>query len=190
MAKARGFAPEYVLFDGWYASLENLKQVRGHGWRWLTRLKGNRRSSPEDRRPRARWTSGRRGRRARSLHLQGYGLVRVFRIDAPDGDTEYWATGDLAMDAGMRRQYAEVGFAIENYHRGLKQNCGVERCQVRSERAQREPHRAGVAGLPAAGVALLHHRGQRVRGQAAAHPRRGPELPGTPVPHLPRPSTA
>ena len=37
----------------------------------------------------------------------------------------------------MRRQYAEVGFAIENYHRELKQNCGVERCQARSERAQR-----------------------------------------------------
>ena len=61
----------------------------------------------------------------------------MFRIDAPDGDAEYWATNDLAMDDGVRRQYAEVGFAIENYHRELKQNCGVERCQVRSERAQR-----------------------------------------------------
>jgi putative transposase len=30
-----------------------------------------------------------------------------------------------------------VSFAIENYHRELKQNCGVERCQARSERAQR-----------------------------------------------------
>ncbi len=28
-------------------------------------------------------------------------------------------------------------FAIENYHRDLKQNRGVEKCQVRSERAQR-----------------------------------------------------
>ncbi len=30
-----------------------------------------------------------------------------------------------------------MGFAIENYHRELKQNCGVERSQARSERAQR-----------------------------------------------------
>ena len=37
----------------------------------------------------------------------------------------------------MRQHYAELSFAIENYHRDLKQNCGVERCQVRSERAQR-----------------------------------------------------
>ena len=42
MAKGRGFRPKYVLFDGWYASLENLKQVRDYGWHWLTRLKGNR----------------------------------------------------------------------------------------------------------------------------------------------------
>ena len=48
MAKGRGFSPKYVLFDGWYASLENLKQVRDFGWRWLTRLKGNRSVTPGD----------------------------------------------------------------------------------------------------------------------------------------------
>jgi hypothetical protein len=69
--------------------------------------------------------------------MQGYGLVRVFRIDASDGVAGYWATDDLELAPGMRRHYAEVGFAIENYHRELKQNCGVERCQARSERAQR-----------------------------------------------------
>jgi hypothetical protein len=41
------------------------------------------------------------------------------------------------MDEGARQHYAETGFAIENSHRELKQNCGVERCQARSERAQR-----------------------------------------------------
>jgi putative transposase len=71
------------------------------------------------------------------LHLRGYGRVKVFRIDAPDGDTEYWATNDLAMEEMVRRQGAEVSFAIENYHRELKQFCGVERCQVRAGRAQR-----------------------------------------------------
>jgi hypothetical protein len=136
MAKAREFSPEYVLFDGWYASLEDLKQVRDFGWKWLTRLKGNRKVTPGDRVRRALdevaiAASG------TVLHLQGYGMVKVFRIDAPDGDTEYWATNDLGMDAGMRRYYAELGFAIENYHRELKQNCGVEGCQARSETAQR-----------------------------------------------------
>jgi hypothetical protein len=136
MARGRGLAPRCVLFDGWYASLENLKRVRDQGWRWLTRLKGNRLVTPGDRRKRpldevAIAAAG------TAVHLQGYGMVKVFRIDAPDGGTEYWATDDLGMDEGVRRQHAELGFAIENYHRGLKQDCGAERCQARSERAQR-----------------------------------------------------
>jgi len=71
------------------------------------------------------------------LHLRGYGMVKVFRIVTPDGDMEHWATNDLGMDEGGRRHYAEVSFAIENYHRELKQYCGVEKCQVRSSRARR-----------------------------------------------------
>ena len=136
MARGRGFGPEYVLFDTWYASLEDLKQTRDHRWHWLTRLRGDRVVTPEDRRSRALDDVAVRAS-GTVLHLRGYGMVKVFRIDAPDGDTGYWATDDLAMDAGMRRHYAEVSFAIEDYHRELKQNCGVERCQARSERAQR-----------------------------------------------------
>jgi putative transposase len=136
MAKARDFAPRCVLFDGWYASLENLKQVRDFGWIFLTRLKGNRQVTPGDKRKRD-LDAVAVSPEGTVLHLQGYGMVKVFRIDAPDGDTEYWATNDLGMGAGMRRHYAELGFAIENYHRGLKQDCGVEGCQARSERAQR-----------------------------------------------------
>jgi putative transposase len=136
MAKGRGFSPQYVLFDTWYASLENLKQVRDCGWLWLTRLRSDRVVSADDRQARALGTVA-VSSTGTVLHLRGYGLVKVFRIDAPDGDTEYWATNDLGLDAGKRRYYAEVSFAIENYHRELKQHCGVERCQVRSSRAQR-----------------------------------------------------
>jgi putative transposase len=136
MAKARGFAPRCVLFDSWYASLENLKQVRDFGWIWLTRLKGNRQVTPDDRVKReldaVAIAAG-----GTVVHLQGYGMVRVFRIDARDGVAEYWATNDLGMDAGARKHYAELSYAIENYHRDLKQNCGVERCQARSAVAQR-----------------------------------------------------
>jgi hypothetical protein len=136
MAKGRGFSPKYVLFDSWYASVENFKQVRDFGWLWLTRLRGDRRVSSEDRRERA-LDEVPVSAAGTVLHLRAYGLVQVFRIDTPDGDTEYWATNDLAMDEGARRHYAEVSFAIENYHRDLKQHCGAERCRVRSDRAQR-----------------------------------------------------
>jgi putative transposase len=136
MARGRGFCPKCVLFDGWYASLGNLKQIRDYGWIWLTRLKGNRQVTPEDRRKRP-LDEVAVGGTGVLVHLQGYGIVRVFRNDAKDGVAEYWATNDLGMEAGTRQQYAELSFAIENYHRELKQTCGVERCQVRRSRAQR-----------------------------------------------------
>jgi hypothetical protein len=136
MAKARGFAPRCVLFDGWYASLENLKQVRGLGWLWLTRLKPNRKVNPDGLGAVPLSAAG-ISAAGTVVHLVGYGPVRVFKLVAPDGDIEYRATNDLAMGEMARQQYAEWGFAIENYHRDLKQTCGVERCQARAGRAQR-----------------------------------------------------
>ena len=104
MARGRGFSPKYVLFDSWYASLENLKQIRDHGWLWLTRLKGNRKVTPADGRART-LDEVAIGATGTVLHLTGYGSIRVFRFDAPDGDTEWWATNDLGMDELTQRQY-------------------------------------------------------------------------------------
>ena len=47
IARKRGFTPEYVCFDNWYSSLENLKLLRTFDWLWLTRLKGNRQVNPD-----------------------------------------------------------------------------------------------------------------------------------------------
>ncbi len=135
-AKSRGFSPQCVVFDGWYSSLANLKLIREYGWIWLTRLKRNRHVNPD--------RSGNRplhdvdiASTGTIIHLKGYGLVKVFKMVAPDGDIDYWATNDLEMGELQRLQFAEFGWAIEEYHRGLKQCCGVERAQVRSSRAQR-----------------------------------------------------
>jgi hypothetical protein len=135
-AKERGLAPRLVLFDGWYAGLDNLKQVRDLGWGWLTRVKANRRVNPEGRGPRP-LSEMEVSAAGTALHLVGYGPVRVFKLVAPDGDIEYWATSDPGLDAMARQQMAEWSYAIENYHRDLKQGCGVERCQARLGRAQR-----------------------------------------------------
>jgi putative transposase len=136
VAQGRGFAPECVVFDSWYSGLENLKAIRGLGWRWLTQLKENRNVNLD-----------RQGLKPVSqtaivaggtvVHLEGYGLIRVFKIVSRDGDIEYWATGDRAMDELERLRLSEWCWAIEDYHRGLKQCCGVERAQVRTGRAQR-----------------------------------------------------
>ncbi|WP_215216759.1 MULTISPECIES: hypothetical protein [Candidatus Rhabdochlamydia] len=46
--KERSFSPEYVLFDSWYASLENLKQVRNLEWLWMTKLTPTRSLNPDN----------------------------------------------------------------------------------------------------------------------------------------------
>ena len=135
-ARARGFRPRCVAFDGWYSSLDNLKAVRACGWVWLTRLKGNRLVN-RDREGTRSLSATAISADGTEVWLPGYGLVKVFGIVAPDGDTTYWATNDLTMTALTRRQFAEFSWAIESYHRGIKQCVGVERCQCRSAVAQR-----------------------------------------------------
>jgi putative transposase len=135
-AEARGFRPRMVLFDGWYAGLENLKTLRGYGWHWLTRLKGNRLVNPDD--------TGNVPVETLSIpaaglvvHLKGYGFIRVFRTVADHGGAEHWATSQLGMTEGERAEWARQAFGIEVYHRGLKQCCGIEKCQAQRAAAQR-----------------------------------------------------
>lgn len=135
-AKDRGFDPQYVCADSWYSSLANLKHLRTLGWSWLMRLKANRQVNPDNtgNRPLSACDLSAHGTR---VHLKGYGFITVFRIDPPHGDTEYWATDDESMDAHDRRRVAGQVWTIETYHRDIKQYCGIERCQARSARAQR-----------------------------------------------------
>lgn len=135
-AHGRGFRPECVLFDSWYSGLENLKLVRDLGWRWLTQLKANRlvNLNRTGQQPLSALELSATGTQ---VYLKGYGLIQVFKIVTPDGDVEYWATNDLALDELQRLRLAEFIWTIENYHRGIKQFCGVEKAQFRSTVAQR-----------------------------------------------------
>jgi putative transposase len=135
-AAERGFQPHLVGFDSWYASLKNLKLVRAFEWQWLTQLKANRLVDPEG--------TGNRPIRevlipshGLIVHLKGYGLIKVFKIAAPDGSIEYWATSDLTLTLEQCADNALHLWRIEEYHRGLKQFCGIERAQHRSAQAQR-----------------------------------------------------
>jgi putative transposase len=152
-AAGRGFRPRCVLFDTWYAGLDNLKRVRDLGWVFLAPLKANRLASQgrAKNRPLAEWPVEEAGT---VLHLQGFGPAKVFRVVATNGDTEYWATNDLGMTELQRLAYAERAWAIEEYHRGLKQHCGAEKAQVRAARAQRNHIGCAIRAL----VRLEYHR--------------------------------
>jgi putative transposase len=135
VAQGRGFQPDYVLFDSWYSSLDNLKLVRSYGWRWLTRLKSNRQVNPDGRGNVALRTLE-VGPEGRQVHLKGYGFIKVFRTVSPNGDAEYWATNDLDLGPSHYEQLSKEAWSIESYHRGIKQCCGVEKAQVRSASGQ------------------------------------------------------
>ena len=135
-AAERGFTPEFTLFDTWYASLENLKFIRSLDRLRPTRLECSRRINPDKikNRPVKQALLSEHGD---IVHLKGYGMIKVFKKVRTEDDFEYRATNDLKMTDLMRLKYAEISWMIETYHRGIKQFCGAEHCQARSERARR-----------------------------------------------------
>ena len=114
-----------------------MKAVRAHGWRFLTRLRHNRLVNPDGQGnvPLATLDIPAGGRQ---VHRKGFGFMAVFRTVAPNGDAEYWATNDVQLHATERATLATQCWAMETYHRGLKQCCGVERAQVRKAHAQQQ----------------------------------------------------
>ena len=70
------------------------------------------------------------------VHLKGYGWIKLFRIDTPDGDTQYWATNQLDLDVLTLACAALDAWQIEVYHQGLKQFAGIERSQFRHAHSQ------------------------------------------------------
>jgi len=135
-AHERGFEPEIVAFDSWYSGLDNLKQVRSYEWHWLTQLKNNRQVSLD--------RSGNQPIRdilipthGCTVHLKGYGWIKVFKTVGTNGDAEYWATSHLEMTIEQAAFYALDAWQVEVYHRGLKQFTGIERAHYRLEVSQR-----------------------------------------------------
>ena len=131
-AKRRGLEPQAVVMDAWYSSLDNLKAVRFHGWTWVTTLRKNRivngniplesLSIPEE---------------GLCVHLRGYGWVTVFKFEAKSGRIDYVTTNKTDPSRDAVELIMQQRWSIEVYHRELKQTCGLERCQARTGRAQR-----------------------------------------------------
>lgn len=156
-AYARGFQPPAVLFDSWYAANETLLLIRSFGWTWVTELKKNRLVSPRPHQ-RVRLDQLRIPAGGRIVHLKGYGPIKVVQTVAPNGDVAYLATNDLTL-TDVARVYARR-WAVETYHRGLKQTTGITKCQARRARSQR----THIACSLLAFVALEQHR--RTTGQS------------------------
>jgi hypothetical protein len=127
----RGFNPQLVCFDSWYASIENLKLVRSLSWHFLTRLKANRQIRTGAGKLQAVSEAGLCGGDGTLCWLKGFGEIKVFCVRATDGTAEYWATSLETMSEARREEFAKSAWRIEMYHRALKQQCLIERAQCR-----------------------------------------------------------
>lgn len=131
-AKERGVDPKAVIADSWYSSLNNVKCIRDLGWIWIMGLRKNRSVNRKEKL--ANLVIPEEGLR---VHLRGYGWITVYRFVAKNGRTDYIGTN---MDNPTRekvKRFVRMCWSIEVYHRELKQTCGLERCQSRNGRAQR-----------------------------------------------------
>lgn len=133
-----------LLFDSWYASVDNLKLLQGLEMWFVTTLKDNRMVSLS--------------KEGGYIHLQAiewtehrltYGVpiklkevpfkVQLFKVVALNGDIEwvvtnhpegFFTTSDIQDENAERWQ-------IEQLHRELKQLTGSEKCECRKARSQR-----------------------------------------------------
>ena len=133
-----------ILFDSWYAASENLKYIHRLGKFFVTTLKENRLVS----------LSKEQG----YIHLQEltwtaeqlkFGLlvklkevpfkVQLFKVVATNGDVEWVITNRTpgSIDTQVVQKENKVRWFIEQLHREVKQLTGMERCQCRKQRAQR-----------------------------------------------------
>ena len=127
-ALKRGFFPLYVLFDSWYSSIENLKFIRSQGLKFICNLKSNRIVSC-NRIQLAISDLGLADKQVRKVWLKAFGHILVCKVVATNGDITYLATNDLSQtDYDELTGHFQQRWNIEEFHRGIKQTTGIEKC--------------------------------------------------------------
>jgi len=132
LAKQRGLSPEAVIADCWYSSLTNLKMIKDMGWFWIMGLKKNRKVNRNQELKNLEIPD-----EGLKVYLRGYGWILVFRFTRKNGRIEYIGTNIENITKTNIKLFTKMRWNIEIYHRELKQTCGIERCQARTSRAQR-----------------------------------------------------
>lgn len=136
-SKERGFKPDFVMADSWYSSLENMKAIVKLGWKFIFGIKENRLVNEAQGNYVAvgslNWTK----KQVRKVWLRGFGFVLVTRIVFKNGDTRYLATNDLSLnDYKILSTNSKKRWTIEEFHRGIKQTTGIEKCYSIKKQSQ------------------------------------------------------
>jgi SRSO17 transposase len=135
-----------VLMDSWYATKELMLQIHRLGKTFYCPLKKNR--SADDSEGKYDYTAvseldwnTRELAQGKEVKLKGFPgamKVKLFRVAVTTTRTEYVATNNLNQSStDETHDICRVRWKIEQYHREVKQELGIEKCQCRSSRAQR-----------------------------------------------------
>ena len=139
----KGILANIVLFDSWYASVDNLKLIHRMNMQFITTLKANRLISLSKEGgyihlEEIAWTEEQK-QYGVQIKLQEVPFhVQLFKLVARDGDIDWVITNcPEKISVGLIQKENKVRWNIETMHRELKQLTGIEKCQARKARSQR-----------------------------------------------------
>jgi hypothetical protein len=135
-----------VLMDIWYATKDLMLFIESVGKVYYCPLRDNRQvddsaaEQPYRRIDSLQW-SAQDLASGKTIKIKGFPKahkVKLFRVVVSTHRTDWVVTNDLAQDSSEATQEAcRIRWKIEQFHRELKQLTGVERCECRKARIQR-----------------------------------------------------
>lgn len=135
-----------VLMDSWYAAQKLMAASEELGKIYYCPLKTNRLvddsggSDPYKRIDQLQWSPG-EYQQGKLIKVRGFPKdkkVKLFRVIVSTDKTEFVVTNDLTQDStDGTQQVCAVRWKIEQFHREVKQTTGIESCQCRKQRIQR-----------------------------------------------------
>lgn len=148
--KARNVAYGYVLMDSWYAVTDLMVHINDLSKIYYCPLKNNRKvddsgnphGGAKSYKPVStlQWnqTELATGKLVKVNGFPGDMKVKLFCVQVSTNRTDYVVTNDMTQgSADGTRKACAIRWKIEEFHRELKQVTGVEKCQARKQRSQR-----------------------------------------------------
>jgi hypothetical protein len=146
VAKERKLVYRTVLVDSWYATTDLMNYLEREEKYFYVVLKNNRLVDDSGGKypyfpvSQLEWTEQEQ-KKGKLLKIKGTMAtmkVKLFRAIASTGDTEYIVTNDITQcSAQDAQQKNALRWKIEQFHREEKQLTGIEKCQCRLNRSQR-----------------------------------------------------
>ena len=135
-----------VLMDSWYATKDLMLLIDSLGKIFYCPIKANRQVDDSGGVLRYRrvdslqWSAFEKdfGKSIKIKEFPKDCKVKLFRVEVSSNRTDWVVTNDLAQDSTRGTQnVCALRWKIEQFHRELKQLTGVEKCQARKSRVQR-----------------------------------------------------